>query len=69
MSTGIYIGGLGAVSPAGWTVAALRDALAKDEPFAPQDLVRPGMEKPIKVLRVPPWSMASTPPWQPPGVP
>lgn len=54
MSAGIYIGGLGAVSPAGWTVAALRDALAKDEPLAPQDLVRPGIDKPIKVLRVPP---------------
>lgn len=54
MSTGVFIGGIGAVSPAGWSVAALRDSLAKGEPLIPQDLPRPGLEKPLRVLRVPP---------------
>lgn len=54
MSTGVFIGGIGAVSPAGWSVAALRDALARGEPLTPQDLSRPGSEMPFRVLRVPP---------------
>jgi 3-oxoacyl-(acyl-carrier-protein) synthase len=54
MSTGIFIGGIGAVSPAGWSVSALRDSLAKGEPFAVQDLARPGTANPFRVLRVPP---------------
>jgi 3-oxoacyl-(acyl-carrier-protein) synthase len=50
----IYITGLGAVSPAGWTAGALRDALAKGQLLPAQDLPRPGQPKPLRVLRVPP---------------
>ena len=54
MSESIFIAGTGAVSPAGWSVAALRDALAKNEPLQPQDLQRPGLDHLLRVLRVPP---------------
>ena len=54
MSAPIFISGIGAVSPAGWNVAALRDALAKGEPLTPRELERPGLNKPHRVLRVPP---------------
>jgi hypothetical protein len=54
VSAPIYIGGIGAVSPAGWNVAALRDCLAKGEPLNSQELSQPGVEKPFRVLRVPP---------------
>ena len=43
----IFVAGLGAVSPAGWNVAALRDALDKGEPLPVQPLARPGWEKPL----------------------
>jgi hypothetical protein len=49
----IHICGLGAVSPAGWGVAALRDALAKREPLPIQRLERPGSEKPLPARLVP----------------
>src|SRR6202040_4187649 len=35
--SGIFICGAGAVSPAGWGVAALREALARGEPPAPEN--------------------------------
>jgi hypothetical protein len=44
---------LGAVSPAGWGVAALRAALEKDQPVPTQDLARPGWEKPLRIRPVP----------------
>jgi 3-oxoacyl-(acyl-carrier-protein) synthase len=50
----IYIGGIGAVSPAGWNVPALRAALEKNEPLPAQTLARPGWEKPLHVRQVPP---------------
>ncbi|HEV2327377.1 MAG TPA: beta-ketoacyl synthase N-terminal-like domain-containing protein [Verrucomicrobiae bacterium] len=34
----IFIAGLGAVSPAGWTVAAMREALEQEKNFRPQPL-------------------------------
>ena len=49
----IFVAGLGAVSPAGWNVAALRDALDKGEPLPTQPLVRPGWEKPLQARLVP----------------
>jgi hypothetical protein len=52
--SGIYISGLGAVSPAGWTLAAMRDTLAKGHMLPCQDLPRPGFEKPLRIMRVPP---------------
>ena len=54
MNDHVFINGLGAVSPAGWNVAAMRDALAKATSFPQQDLPRPGLERPLRVLRVPP---------------
>lgn len=52
--SGVYIGGLGAVSPAGWSLAATRDALAKGESLPSQELPRPGFEKPLRIMRAPP---------------
>ena len=49
----IFVAGLGAVSPAGWNVAALRDALDKGEPLPTQPLVRLGWEKPLQAHLVP----------------
>lgn len=52
--SGVYIQGLGAVSPAGWNLSALRDALAKGQMLPSQDLPRPGLERPLRIMRVPP---------------
>jgi hypothetical protein len=49
----IFVAGLGAVSPAGWNVAALREALDKGEPLPTQPLERPGWEKPLRARLVP----------------
>jgi len=49
----IFVAGLGAVSPAGWNVAALRAALENNEPLPGQTLARPGWEKSLKVRQVP----------------
>ena len=51
---GILVHGLGAVSPAGWGVPALRAALVRDVPLATSPLIRPGLEKPFHVRPVPP---------------
>ena len=50
----VFVCGLGAVSPAGWTAAALREALAKGEPLPVQPLERPGWAKPLRARLVPP---------------
>ena len=49
----IFVAGLGAVSPAGWNVAALREALDKGEPLPVQSMERPGWEKPLRARLVP----------------
>lgn len=49
----IYVCGLGAVSPAGWGMAALREALARGEPLPAKDLVRPGWTRPLYVRQTP----------------
>jgi 3-oxoacyl-(acyl-carrier-protein) synthase len=49
----IFVHGLGAVSPAGWSVSALRDALARGEPIAATDVMRPGWDRPLRVRKVP----------------
>jgi len=49
----IVVAGLGAVSPAGWNVAALREALAKGEPLPVQSIERPGWPKPLRARLVP----------------
>ncbi len=52
--SGVYVNGLGAVSPAGWGVAALRDAVAAGTALPSKNLARPGWEKPLMVRQVPP---------------
>jgi hypothetical protein len=49
----VFVCGLGAVSPAGWNVAALRQALEKSRPLAIQRLQRPGWGKPLRARLVP----------------
>jgi hypothetical protein len=49
----IYICGIGAVSPAGWGVSFMREALDKGEALAIQPLERPGSEKPFRARLVP----------------
>ena len=50
----IFVCGLGAVSPAGWGVPALREALQKNEPISTVPLARPGWPEPLQVRTVPP---------------
>jgi 3-oxoacyl-(acyl-carrier-protein) synthase len=49
----IFVVGWGAVSPAGWNVTALRQALDKGEPLPVQTIKRPGWEDPLQVRLVP----------------
>jgi hypothetical protein len=49
----IFVAGLGAVSPAGWNVNALRDTLDTGKPLPTQTLERPGWHKPLPVRLVP----------------
>ncbi|HEX3798776.1 MAG TPA: hypothetical protein VH413_08740 [Verrucomicrobiae bacterium] len=50
----ILIRGIGAVSPAGWGVPALRDALEKEIALPTQPIVRPGWTQPLLNRPVPP---------------
>lgn len=50
----VFVHGLGAVSPAGWGVAVMRDAMEKNVPLPVQPLARPGWENPLFVRSVPP---------------
>ena len=50
----VFVCGMGAVSPAGWGVAALGNALTKGEPLPEQPLERPGWSKPLRTRPVPP---------------
>jgi hypothetical protein len=49
----IYVSGLGAVSPAGWGVSALRQALDAGKALPIDPLERPGWDKPLRVRLVP----------------
>jgi 3-oxoacyl-(acyl-carrier-protein) synthase len=49
----VFVCGLGAVSPAGWGGAAMRDALVKGTPLPVQPLERPGWAKPLRARLVP----------------
>jgi len=49
----IFVSGLGAVSPAGWNVTSMREALDKGEPLPTQPMERPGWEKPLRARLVP----------------
>ena len=48
----IFVTGLGAVSPAGWSVDAMREALNRNEPLPAQPL-EPRREKPLRARLVP----------------
>lgn len=50
----IFICGSGAVSPAGWGVAPLMEALSRGEPLTAKELARPGVPLPLRVRAVPP---------------
>ena len=49
----IFVAGMGAVSPAGWNVAALREALDKGKPLPTQAVQRRGWEQPLQARLVP----------------
>lgn len=51
--SGIGVSGIGAVSPAGWGVAALRAALDRGEPIPLKPLARPGWTRPLLIREVP----------------
>ena len=50
----IFVCGAGAVSPAGWGVEPLRQAVGRGRQLAVKELARPGWEKPLRVRTVPP---------------
>lgn len=50
----VFVHGLGAVSPAGWGVPALRAASANGEAILTQPLARPGWDKLLWIRQVPP---------------
>lgn len=52
--TRVFVTGLGAVSPAGWGVAALRQALAEAAPRPWTPLAHPGWPVPLRARPVPP---------------
>ncbi len=52
--TDIFIHGLGAVSPAGWGVTALREVLGRNLPLPVQAMDRPGWQRRLSVRLVPP---------------
>jgi len=52
----IVIHGIGAVSPAGWGILPMREALAKGEPLPARELARPGWARPLRVRTVLPAS-------------
>ena len=53
----LYVRGIGAISPAGWGVAPLRDAIRAGVSIPHRELSRPGQEKPLAIRKVPPPSL------------
>jgi len=49
----VFVQGIGVVSPAGWGVPTLREALENGAPLPKQALSRPGRSKPFQVRPVP----------------
>ena len=49
----MFIHGFGAVSPAGWGVAALERVIKEGAPLPVQTLARPGWESPLRVRTIP----------------
>lgn len=57
--SGVCVAGCGAVSPAGWGLAALRQAVARGEPLATKEFPRPGTSHQLRARAVPPLSSRS----------
>ncbi len=51
--SGIWVHGLGAVSPAGWGLGALCEAVSRGDALPGQALDRPGWSRPLNVRKVP----------------
>lgn len=51
--TNVFVHGAGAVSPAGWGLAALCSALERGTPLPVQELPRPGSNRPLRVRQTP----------------
>ncbi len=51
--SGVFVCGSGAVSPAGWGVGSLRQALTRGEPIPTRELARPGWNDSLRVRAVP----------------
>ena len=49
----LFVRGIGAVSPAGWGVPALREALKGGVPVPHKDSARPGWQRPLRIRPVP----------------
>ncbi len=49
----IFVHGIGAVSPAGWGVAPLREAVLGKKTIEDRELARPGWTKPLRARQVP----------------
>jgi hypothetical protein len=49
----VFVAGLGAVSPAGWGVVTMCEALEKGQPLPTQPVERPGWKKPLRARLVP----------------
>src|SRR5262245_14348887 len=49
----IFIHGIGAVSPAGWGIAAIREALERNKALPLKELARPGWTQSLRVRAVP----------------
>jgi hypothetical protein len=49
----VVVGGIGVVSPAGWGVKALREAVWSRQPCPVKPLARPELDKPLRVRHVP----------------
>ena len=50
----VLVGGIGAVSPAGWGVNALRQTLSNGEAAPVREIARPGWDHSLRVRQVPP---------------
>lgn len=49
----VYVSGIGAVSPAGWNVQAMRDALASKVELPVKEIPREGLHRPLRLRVVP----------------
>ena len=53
-SEAIFVCGTGAVSPAGWGIKLLLDAVTEGKPIAAKEIPQPGSDSTLRVRQVPP---------------